>query len=74
MDRHFAASGGSIHLEGNHDRRNDLVADLGSLLHVTDSDVDGIPGSALDLIGLIHDLLHEEASVEALLICIIEVD
>ena len=74
MDRHFTASGGSIHLEGDHDRRDDLVADLGSLLHVTDSDMDGVPGSALDFIGLVHDLLDEEACVEALLFCIVEVN
>ena len=74
MNFHFAASVGSVHLKGDHDCRDDLVADLRSLLHVTDSDMDGVPGSALDLIGLIHDLLHEEASVEALLICIVEVD
>ena len=74
MDRHFTASGWSIHLEGDHDRRDDLVADFRSLFHVTDSDVNGIPGSALDLVGRVHDLLHEEAGVEALLICIVEVD
>ena len=74
MDLHLAASVGSVHLEGDHDRRDDLVADLGSLLHVTDSDMDSVPGSALDLIGRVHDLLDEEAGVEALLFCIVEVD
>ena len=74
MDFHFAASVGSVHLKGDHDRRDDLVADLRSLLHVADSDVDGIPSSALDLVGRVHDLLDEEAGVEALLFCIVEVN
>ena len=74
MDRHFAASGGSFHLEGDHDRRDDLVADLRSFLHVADSDVDGIPSSALDLVSRVHDLLDEEAGVKALLFCIVEVN
>ena len=74
MDFHFAASVRSVHLKGDHDCRDDLVADLRSFLHVTDSDVDGVPGSALDLIGWVHDLLDEEAGVESLLFCIVEVN
>lgn len=74
MDFHFAASVGPVHLKGDHDCRDDLVADLRSFLHVADSDMNGVPGSALDLIGRVHDLLNEEAGVEALLFCIVEVN
>ena len=74
MDRHLAARVGSIHLERDHDRGDDLVTDLGSFLHVTDSNMDGVPSPTLDLVGLIHILLDEEAGVEALLFCIVEVN
>ena len=74
VDLHLTAGVGSEHLEGDHDRRDDLVADLGGLLHVTGDDMDGVPSAALDLVGRVHDLLHEEASVEALRVCVVEVD
>ena len=57
MNLHLAARVRSIHLEGNHDRRNDLVADFGGFFHVADSDMNSVPCPTLDLIGLVHDFL-----------------
>ena len=72
MDLHLAATIWSIHLERDHDRRDDFVL---ALLHVADSDMNGVPGSAFDIIGLVHDLLDKEAGIESLLLfCIVEVD
>ena len=70
---HFAQfSWLSIHC--NHHCRNDSVAHFWSFLHVACNHVDGIPVALLNVCLTSQGLLDEEACVESLSICIIEVD
>ena len=51
VDLHVSDRVRFLHGEGDHDGRDDLVADFRGLFHVAGNDVDGVPGAALDLIG-----------------------
>ena len=61
-------------LHGDHHGGDDLVADLGHLLHIADDNMDGVPRSRLDIIARVHLFLDKIASIEALLLCVVEVD
>ena len=64
----------TLHLERDHDSRDDLVCAFGGLFHVAGNNVYGVPGATLHLIRRVHDFLHEPARVEALRICVIDVN
>jgi len=63
-----------LHLEGDHDRRDDLVADLGGILHVASNDMNCVPSSGLSLSRLIHDLLNQETGIETLRVVVVDVN
>ena len=71
---HLANAVGLDEVKGDHDRGDDLVADFGGLLHVAGNNMDSVPSAALHLSSRVHDLLHEEAGVEAIAIRVVEVD
>ena len=61
VDLEIAYSVCSLHLKGDHDRGDDFVGALGSLLHTAADNVDCVPGAGLDLRGRVHHLLHQPA-------------
>ena len=61
VDLEIAYSVWSLHLEGDHDRGDDFVGALGSLLHTATDNVDSVPGAGLDLSGRVHHFLHQPA-------------
>ena len=74
MDLELTDAIRTLHLERDHDSRDDLVCAFGGLLHVAGNNVYGVPSATLHLIRRVHDFLHEPARVEALRIRVIEVD
>jgi len=74
MNLHWADAVRLLHFKRDHHSWDDLILHLRELLHVTDHNVDSIPGPALNLSCGVHDLLDQEASIEALSVSIIEVD
>ena len=74
MDLKVADGVSSDHVQGDHDRGDDFVADLRGFLHVAGNDVDGVPGAALDISSGVHLLLDEEAGIESLLVRVVEIN
>ena len=63
-----------LHLEGDHDRGDDFVGALWSLLHTAADNVNCVPGARLDLSCWVHSLLHQPARVESWRVRVHEVD
>ena len=74
MQRHRANTVHLLHIQRDHDRRDDLVADFWLIFHGADNDVYGVPSATLHSRSLVHLFLDEEASIEALRFCVIKVD
>lgn len=74
VDLHLSNTVWLSQLQGDHHSGDDLVADLGRVLHVARDDVDGVPSTRLNSGVRFHVLLDKEARIEATAVSVVEVD